>query len=251
MAPWLQYALLGVVQGITEWLPISSDGHLVIAHEWLGVPNNLAFDVFLHLGSLIVILIYFRDDIARLLRALGKPSEVADRRLIAKIIGATIITVGIALVINPYIEGLQTVWVTAIFFIVTGIFVGLHRFIHARASSLTWGKTLGLGLAQGLAVLPGLSRSGSMLGWALVMGIKKEEAFRFTFLAAIPAIAGAFLFEVRHLEIQPVYWVGFIVTIIVGYLSLMMLELILKRDRLWVFSLYTIILGIVLLWFGR
>ncbi len=251
MNSFFQYAILGIVQGITEWLPISSDGHLVLAHAWLGVPTNLAFDVFLHLGSLIVILIYFRTDIVRLIRALGRPSEVADRNLIGRIIVATFFTVAIALLINPYMEQLQTVRVAAIFFIVTGIFVGMHKFIRAKASSLTWGKTIFLGLAQGLAVLPGLSRSGSMLGWGLALGLKKEEAFRFTFLAAIPAIAGAFLFEIRHLQIQPIYWVGFIVTIIVGYLSLMALELVLKRDRLWIFSLYTIILGVVLLCFAR
>ncbi|MFH0874180.1 MAG: undecaprenyl-diphosphate phosphatase [Candidatus Komeilibacteria bacterium] len=251
MSAFFQYVLLGLVQGITEWLPISSDGHLVIAHQWLGVPANLAFDVFLHLGSLIVIIVYFRDDIWRLIRALGRPSEVAERKLIGRIIVATIFTVAVAWLLNPYIERWQTIRITAIFFIVTGIFVGLHKFVRAKAGPITWGKSVILGLAQGLAVLPGLSRSGSMLGWGLVLGIKKEEAFRFTFLAAIPAIAAAFLFEVRQLQIQPIYWVGFIVTMIVGYLSLMALELIIKRDRLWVFSIYTIILGIILLWWGQ
>ena len=246
-----QYIVLGAVQGITEWLPISSDGHLVLFHRWLGVPNNLAFDVFLHLGSLLVILIYFRHDIMRLALALGRRSEVEDRRLIVRLIIATIVTVAVALVLNPYVEQWQTITMSAIFFIVSGIFVALPYMVRRRQRALNAPRAAWLGLWQGLAVLPGLSRSGSMLGWGLVLGLKKDEAFRFTFLAGIPAIAGAAILELPYLQIKAVYWAGFITTIVVGYLSLMLLELVLKRDKLWIFSLYTIILGLSLLWFGR
>jgi undecaprenyl-diphosphatase len=247
MAIFLNYVLLGLVQGITEWLPISSDGHLFIAHRLLNIPEDLALDVFLHGASLLVLLIYFRQPIIDLLKGIIARNK-ADLLYAWFIILTTIATVTVALILEPWISVWQSNKAVALFFFITGIFVLSTRWtVHNNANKqLTWPKAVVLGLGQGAAVLTGWSRSATMLGLGLGFGLSKELAFRYTFIAAIPAIAGAFLREVPKLEIQPLHWVAFVVTLVSGYAALKLLDVLVRREQIFYFGIYAIILAGIL-----
>lgn len=243
----LQYMLLGLVQGITEWLPISSDGHLYLAHHLLNIPEDLPLDVFLHGASLIVLVFYFRRELIALIKGLiarNKP----DLLYAWFVILTTIATVIVALALEPWIPQLQYNKAVAVCFLITGLLVLSTRWTVQNTANkqLTWPKALVLGLAQGAAVLTGWSRSASMLSLGLAFGFSKELAFRYTFIAAIPAIAGAFLREVPKLTIQPMHWLAFVVTLISGYFALKLLDVLVRREKIFYFGIYAIALAVVL-----
>ena len=243
----LQYIILGLVQGITEWLPISSDGHLYLAHNLLGIPEDLPLDVFLHGASLIVLVFYFRKQLMALIRGVLVRNK-ADILYTWFVILTTIATIAVALTIEKWLPQLQNNKAVALGFLLTGILVVSTRWTVQKQANkqLTWPKAVILGLAQGAAVLTGLSRSASMLAIGLAFGFSKELAFRYTFIAAIPAIAGAFILEVPKLSIQPLHWLAFVVTLISGYIALKLLDVLVRKEKIFYFGVYTIILAVVL-----
>lgn len=244
----LQYIVLGLVQGITEWLPISSDGHLYLAHNLLGIPEDLPLDVFLHGASLIILVFYFRKQLLDLIRGVLARNK-ADILYVWFVVLTTIATIIVALMIEKWLPQLQNNRAVAGGFLLTGLLVISTRWTaRGKANKqLTWPKAVILGLAQGAAVLTGLSRSAAMLAVGLAFGLSKEFAFRYTFIAAIPAIAGAFILEVPKLSIQPLHWLAFVTTLISGYIALKLLDVLVRREKLFYFGIYTIILALVLL----
>ena len=253
--------LLGIVQGITEFLPISSDGHLAIVQHYL--PNfsqpGILFDVLLHVGTLGAILVYFSRDATRLVTApLRRGSDARrDRRLLTLIVAASLPTAIIGLLLKPAVEEwLENMPVVAAMLLLTGalLFVGerYRRSGRRGEAALTVADALLTGIAQGLAVLPGLSRSGSTIATLLFRGVDGETAARFSFLMAMPAIAGAALLHVKDLERLPagelpVYLAGTGVAFLIGLCAIRLPLGVIRRQRLIWFAGYCWLAGLALL----
>jgi len=243
--------LLGVVQGLTEFLPVSSDGHLTLFQASLGLSHALALDVALHGGTLLAMAWFFRSDLRRLAAALiapRDPARAADRRLMVMILVATGITGAIGLTLKPWVERLTASYGAAAFgfFLTTLVLLrgeraGKRPNLSGDPSTAPLWHALVLGAAQGLAVWPGLSRSASTISVALVLGWGWSAAGRFSFLAAMPAIAGATLLTAREMGALPPgpTLVGFLAAFFVGWAALAWLMKFLGARRLWPFALYT------------
>lgn len=247
----IQIIILSIVQGITEWLPISSDGHLVLFERLLQLRVAVSFDIFLHLGSLLVIIIFFRKPIAEFLKHLfQKPNHwpLDRQRWWQYLLVSTVITGLIGIFLYPRIESFRNLDFTACGFLLTSVFV-LASFLGRPRKSLGYPEAIFLGLAQGLAVLPGVSRSGLVLSLALLLGVGRKQAFDYTFLLAVPAIAASFLLAVKDFAWQGIYLLGLGITIIVGFMALGLLKNLVSRDKFYLFFIYTLVLGLSLLLF--
>ncbi len=255
--------LLGIVQGVTEFLPISSDGHLAIAAWlWGEVEVPLSMVVLLHLGTLIATVVVLRDDVkklsADLFRVLRNPREAmktAEGRTILTVLVATIPTGIIGLAIEGQVETWSRMMpVVAGCLLYSAAWVGSVKWAGARATkdeaSLPVAQALFLGVIQGLAVLPGASRSGSTIALAMWLGLTGSAAFRLSFLLSLPAIFGAVLLQLRHPEVWSELGmpglVGVTVSFVVGLVSLAGLREIVARGRFWAFAIYLIPLGLFL-----
>ncbi len=255
-----QVLVLAVVQGITEFLPVSSDGHLALAKPLLwgsgSPPGSLDLTIVLHLGTLGSILVYFRR---RILLLLGE-----DRRVMWSIALGTVPLVIVFLVckwaFDEWFEPvLESTWLAGLTLPVTGIaLIWSQR--QARGNrdyrNLTWGDSLVIGTAQAAAILPGLSRSGSTIATELMLGLSRSAAATYSFLLAIPALTGAGVYasykmlrHPEHLSTSPTNLaIGAAVSFIVGIAALALLQRIVERGRLHYFGWYCIVLGIVVLW---
>lgn len=249
--------LLGFVQGITEFLPISSDGHLAIVQHYL--PNfeqpGLLFDVLLHVGTLGAILLYFQRDIGRLLAAPFRNTSEArrDRRMLVLIAVASVPTAIIGLALKDHVEvWKENMLVVGGMLILTGtlLFVGERYRRSGRRGDAALSATDAVltGIAQGLAVLPGLSRSGSTIATLLFRGVDGETAARFSFLMAIPAVGGAALLSLKDLKALPandipVYLAGMAVAFVVGLCAIRLLLDLIRRQRLVWFVIYCWVIG--------
>jgi undecaprenyl-diphosphatase len=252
--------VLGAVQGVTEFLPISSDGHLAIAAMLLGdVETSLAMVVLLHVGTLIATAIVLRTDVASLLRTLARPktwSTTEEGRAIRTIVIASVPTAIVGLALHDVVEPLsRSAMVVGLCLLGSALAVGSTRWTAARATddslSLPVWKALAIGVAQGLAVLPGLTRSGSTIGIAMLLGMSGPAAFRLSFLLSLPAIAGAAVLELRHPEVisslgAPAF-AGAVVAFGVGLVALLGLRHIVARGQFWAFALYLVPLGLGLI----
>ncbi|MEE0938396.1 undecaprenyl-diphosphate phosphatase [Methanobrevibacter sp.] len=264
----LQGIIIGIVQGLTEFLPVSSSAHLVFIQNILGVQSSLAFDTFLHLGSLLAVLWFFRADIIKMI--LSWISSLSDiihgrfregfyddpyKRLAWYVIIATI-PVGLAGVFfEDSVDALFSgaLYVPAFFLFVTGTILYLSQRMTSGSinfRNITGKHALFMGLGQACAILPGLSRSGTTIAAGLVAGLDKEFAAKFSFILSIPAILGAFILQVKDIgsamdaNFLPVF-LGFVAAFISGYIAIKwMLDLIQKRN-LDIFAYYCWIVGIV------
>jgi undecaprenyl-diphosphatase len=253
---------LGVVQGITEFLPISSDGHLAVFGLLFEVPEaSLATTVMLHVGTLLATLIMFRTDLAQLAtRTLSHglaPRALlatAEGRLLARIVVASVPTAVIGLLMKDAVEPLSHMrWVVGLGFFGSAAAVLVTRARTGDREELTLREALLVGTLQGLAVLPGLSRSGSTIAAAIALGLSPQAAFRFSFLLSMPAVAGAALLELGDpaalASLSPVAWIGALVAFVSGLLALRVLRGLLVRGRFWLFALYLVPLGVAMvLW---
>ena len=256
---YVEILILAVVQGLTEFLPVSSSGHLVVANavlEALGKPPTkdlVEVSIVLHLGTLAAVIVYYRREIIRLLGA--------DRRMIPLLILGTLpaALIGIALKKGPWEETvdaavLENVLLAGFMFPVTAImllFATRRQPGDTEYQQLGWRQVLAIGVAQALALLPGISRSGSTIAAGLAVGLKREAASTFAFLLAIPAIAGAGFLEgldVLKEGTTGTPWqslaIGFAVAFVVGYAALVLLIQFVKKGRLAVFAWYLVPLGI-------
>ena len=238
---------LSIVQGITEWLPISSSGHLVLFEHWLQFSaGSLSFDVFLHLASLVVIVLFFKAEIKEIL-TLGFKKKSKDSRhdWFWLMVLSSIVTAVFGLIFYKNMEFFRTTESVAGWLLITSILLLATKFSKGD-KSIKWPHAIALGMAQGFAVLPGLSRSGAVIAIALAMKIKKKDAFDYAFILAIPAILASFILTFRDLIFDWWYLVGFAVTIVVGYYSLVLLKLILNKNYFYLFFIYTLILSLII-----
>ena len=202
---FLEALFLGALQGLTEFLPVSSSGHLAIARVFMDIQDiPLLFDVLLHVSTLMVVLVVFKAPIARLLGsciAILRGRESQDKGEIAAILLATLLTGVIGLGIESFAPGEHPRLVGALF-IVTGLFLWLPRLLPREATTATPGLKTGLivGIAQGLGVLPGISRSGITITASLSAGLGREKSGEFAFIVSIPAILGALILTLKDFE---------------------------------------------------
>ncbi|MBO5730075.1 MAG: undecaprenyl-diphosphate phosphatase [Treponema sp.] len=270
----LEGILLGVLQGIAEFLPISSSGHLAIAQELFNLEDvPLLFDVFLHLATLGAVVLFFRKRIWSLLQVMGRwicrrslPEDKADLQTIVALLLGTLVTGFFGILLSDVVEDIDEKLICVGFFITAGLlFLGDATEERRRKKRLatdpdfTVGKSggvkplqgLGIGLAQGFGVLPGISRSGSTIAGALLCGVDREQAGEFSFLLSIPAILGAFVLQLEDLDeigsavgIAPVV-AGCISAFIAGIFALSVLMKIVRKGKLEWFAVYLIPLGIL------
>lgn len=267
----LQAFVLGITQGITEFLPISSDGHLILVPALFGWARfGLGFDVVLHAATLLATIAYFRADVARLARALVTRGEALarDRRLAWVIIAATVPSVIVALGFEPLVEGVETytmrtqLIIVGIFLLLTAALLAsaelLGRRARARvdaAEDVPMRSALVIGFAQGFAVAPGLSRSGTTIAAGVALGLKREEAARFSFLLSIPIVAAATAKKVlidvvvKGGVLPPALplAVGLATTAIVGYAAIAFLLPYVRKHSLAIFAVYTALVGTAIL----
>ncbi len=260
----LTAALLGVVQGATEFLPVSSDGHVALFALLFGETEMpLSMVILLHFGTLIATLLVFRADVRTLLqatwRAARRPRELRDTedgRLVAAILVASVPTAIIGLAMRDAVVAWARVpAIVGVCLLGSALAVASTRWSGARASLTEAGVPLPhaalIGVAQGLAVLPGLSRSACTIACAMALGTVGPAAFRLSFLMSLPAVAGAVLLELRHPEVLrelgPSAMVGAGVAFVVGWGCLLALRGIVRSGRFWAFAIYLVPLGATLL----
>jgi len=245
---FIQAILLGFIQGATEFLPVSSSGHLAIAQHFLGFKEaNLAFDTFLHVGTLLAVILFFWKDLIKL----------KLKNLLVIAVG-TIPAVFVGLIIKNYIESIITsTIIVACFLIVTGI-VNLisDKKLNQEdtVSEISFKNAFIIGLFQAVAIIPGISRSGSTLFGGLMQKLSRKDAFKFSFYLSIPAILGATLLQgLDVLEmglngISPhLYLIGATAAFITGVSSLKIFKYIIDKARLEVFGWYCISIGVLVL----
>lgn len=247
---WLDAVILGLLQGLTEFLPVSSSGHLVLAQAILGVKQpGVSFEIIVHVGSLLAVLIYFRARLWRLVRSLIDRSLVSDRRVVGYLILATIPAGVIGVLLEDFFAGAfaQPVY-AGWMLIVTGFILMSTRWATRRSRELTWHPALLMGFAQALAILPGISRSGSTIAAGLHAGIKPSEAAEFSFLMAIPVIGGATLLKAKQLmsippELLGQYALGAVISFITSIVAVYLVLAVLRRGRFEYFAYYCFVAG--------
>jgi len=241
----------GLVQGLTEFLPVSSSGHLVIVPAMLGWEEPpLGLTVLLHLGTLVALLIYFRLEIIGLvLGVFGRGPDPAEaRRIVRFLVVGTIPAVIAGLAFGGFFEhSFERPYESSIELVITAlILIGTEKFgERAERHPLDDARAGAIGVAQAVAILPGISRSGSTIGAGLLAGLTREEATRFSFLLSIPAIAGAGLLDLAKgdLVVSAASVTGTLVSGVVGYLSIHYLLRFVRTHSLTVFAWYLFAIG--------
>ncbi len=239
--------ILSIVQGISEWLPISSSGHLVLFRHLISIKEDISFDIFLHFSALFVILVFFWKDIQKIFKGLKNNRKSQESRLLLYIILATIPTGILGLFLRKYMDSLATVKTISFTFLITSLLLFAST-IRSKNRRITIGKALFIGVMQGFALLPGISRSGATISAGKMAGLSNEESFRFSFLLAVPAITGAIVLEAKKITSLPISFliIGFFTSFLLGLLSLFFLRKILVKDKFYLFGVYTLFLSIIL-----
>jgi undecaprenyl-diphosphatase len=254
----LQSFILGALQGLTEFLPVSSSGHLVLAEHLfqLDVSSLLSFDIIVHTGTLLALVFYFWRTWTQIVTEIFKKGKWLDK-MITKLIVATIPAVIFALLFKDSIEstfrGVQPVLI-ALVITAALLFLG-EKFGKKRSEEITYTQVIIMGLLQALAVIPGISRSGSTITGGLFSGLKRETAARFAFLMAVPAIGGAFVFALKEslqggmaLPQSPIALTGFLSSFFVSLLCIHYFLKFVRKYPLYIFSIYLVVVaGLTLL----
>ena len=254
----IEAALLGLLQGLGEFLPISSSGHLLLGRMLLGLtidesPAYKMLDILLHVGTLIPVIIVFWKDWWNILK-----NPFKSKTLLLLFI-ASMPTLVFKVVFDDFITGCDTGWFLGVSFLMTAVFLMVSEYVSGKMKSKTdkpgFLHAIVMGCMQGVALLPGISRSGSTLAGGLLSGLDRKSAAKFSFMMSAPAIAGALLLEgkdaiengwINDLALIPTI-AGVIVSAVVGYLAIrFMLKLITKVSLNW-FALYVAILGVIFL----
>lgn len=261
--------IMGFVQGIAEFLPISSSGHLVLMDHYLRNMGKtpLWFDVLLHIATLIVVVAFFFDEFMMLVRGGMKFYRFfsdKESRLFWLVITATVFTVVVALFLEPLLReaGERNYKLVGGFLILNSVILLVPYVVTVGGQpksleDIGFFESVVVGISQGIGVLPGISRSGITISAGLVVGLDRSAAGVFSFLIFIPATIGAFVYETyKHLKVEHLhsrfewtYLLGFFVALVVGYVALWLLMKLLKEGKFYVFSVYTFLVGLFALIF--
>ena len=265
----IQAIIIGLVQGLTEFLPVSSSSHLVFIQQILGVSEPLAFDVLLHLGTLIAVISYFWRDIIQMIiaffsslidlfkgRFISEIKKDPYKKLTWYVIIATIPVGIIGYLFNSTIESVFTgISIPAFFLLVTGFILYFSQRMNSgeiNLKNMGLKETILIGCSQACALLPGLSRSGTTLAVGLFLGLDKEFAAKFSFILSIPVILAAAIYELKDVSlggsVELTAWItGFIVAVISGYLAIKFLLKLIEERNLDIFAYYCWIVGAIIL----
>ena len=264
----LQAIILGIVQGLTEFIPVSSSGHLVLVPHFLGwnFPHDPAFifDVLVQWGTLFAVFIYFRHDLITIATAFIKgiiqrtPFADFDSRMGWYLILATLPAVVVGLLCKDMIvQAFANPKMTGVFLLVTAALLVIaetagHR--NRNMEQVTWKDSLWIGFSQVLALLPGVSRSGSTIAGGMTRHLDRSSAARFSFLMSVPVMVGAGVLALKDLADLPAanefilpLLVGFLAALVSGYLAIRWLIAYLSRHSLYLFAVYCTVLGIVVI----
>jgi len=245
----IQAIILGIVQGLTEFLPISSSGHLAILEGFLGITEPVALTAFLHLGTFVATVVFFFKPISALVRGLIRGNSASIRYTINIVIGSIPIVI-FALIFKSWIEkSFVDFKLIAVLLGVTGVILLLTGIIKKREGKVHYLHALAIGIGQMFAALPGLSRSGLTISAGLFSGVSPEESFTFSFLLSLPAILGANLLEIRHIakiENPAVMLVGLLFSFIFGLIALKILRDAVRK-KFHLFGIYCLVISVIML----
>jgi len=268
----MQAMILGVIQGLTEFFPVSSSGHLVIFQQMMGLKEPvLMFDISVHVGTLAAIVLYYFNDIIRIFKSLIRlascrlrgqdgnfsSAEISDAHMAWLIVVGSLPTAvigfGFHMISDVLFSSLTLVGISLM--ITGGILLGTRWVNQGKdsVSDFSIKKVLLIGIIQGLAIMPGISRSGSTISAGLFLGVNRETAIRYSFLLSIPAILGALVLQIF---IDPsgggnvssgIIATGLVTSLIVGYAALSLLVKIVQKGHLYFFTPYCFVLGVIVL----
>lgn len=270
---YIQCLLISIAQGLTEFLPVSSSAHIVIVnalykfftHKDLAgnSPQEIFFAIIIHLGTLIAVLLYFKNDIIKIIKDFfsifkTKKLENEDQKLSLYILFGTVVTVAFCFPLKDVVENImKEPYITSLFLIGTGFILFFAEYLSQKNKdnndNLSWKKSALIGFAQGMAIFPGFSRSGLTISTGLILGLDRVKAAKFSFLLSIPIIIGASLFypilEIDFAQLQTfnikALIMGFLVSFIVGYLCIKYFMKFLGKFSLKIFAYYCFIVGIL------
>ncbi len=256
---WYEALIFGLVQGLTEFLPVSSDGHLeIVKYLFGGIEESFLFSIAVHGATVLSIIVVFWKDIMKLLRGVFKFTLNEETLFALKIVVSMIPVAIVGFTLRDEVESLfiADMDITGSFLLVTALFLVIGHFVRKREKPITFGGAFIMGIAQALAVLPGLSRSGSTISTGLMLGNSKNELARFSFLMVIIPIIGANLMQVVTTETAEVNLVifpliiAFVAAFVSGYAACRWMINIVKKGKLGWFALYCLVLGISLIIFA-
>jgi len=249
----MKIAILGILQGITEFLPISSSGHLVLFGHFLNfTKDDIVMEVILHFGTLGSILIFFRKDIVNLLNGIFHRQRDSLNYGVY-ILVATIPIVVFSLSIREYIETIFSVNVLIYTYIVNAVILFATRQSVTRKQKISLQLAIIMGCSQVFALFPGISRAGITICTGLLLGHSRKEVAKFSFFMAIPALVGAIVFELDNIMIylhqdMSNLIIGLLVSLVTGLFALRLLFKILQSNKLWVFSYYCIAIWLLIIY---
>lgn len=255
--------ILGLIQGLTEFLPVSSSGHLVLMQHYLKFPlPPLLFDIMLHFGTLLAVVYVFRKDLLAILKSIleyFKHKDIANNNIwfLLMILIGTIPTGLIGVLFKPYFESLfSSVLSVGFALLATAIILILAELLgkKVKRERISVVNALLIGAIQGVAIIPGISRSGATISMAAVQGINKEVSAKYSFLLSIPAILGAIILEFGSGDLSIlsnnwyIYLSGTLMAIFSGVLAIKTLLWVLRKYNFYIFSVYCAILGLLVIW---
>lgn len=249
---YVQAIVLGIVQGLTEWLPISSSGHLVIIQELGGIKVPLLFDVMLHFGTLLAVCAMFWKDLLKILASIVHLDFESEYGRLAQflVVGSIPVALAGALLYDFFASLFTNLTAVGVALLITGIILYSSKF-HSESKTLNYKESFLVGIAQAIAIIPGISRSGFTIATGLLRGIDQREIFRFSFLLSIPAIIGANVFELTKNPLAGFdrisMTIGTVTAAVVGYLSLKLLLRLVVNRKFYLFSFYCLALGLLIL----
>lgn len=256
---YFESIILGLLQGLTEFLPVSSSGHLVLAQHLLNIKHpGVAFELLVHFGTLLSVLIYFRARIIGMVKALFDSSMKTERKMILFIVVGTIPAVFVGLFLEDFFESAFGAPVmTSVMLMVTGLLLLSTRFVKKKEGSLSIGRSIIIGIGQAMAIMPGISRSGSTISFGMFAGVKPMIAAEYSFLLSVPAIAGAIVLksgELLHLQpdLAGQFLAGAAMAFLSGLFAVYILLDIIRRGKFEYFGIYCLIVGAIgLIYFIR
>lgn len=254
MVTEIDILILALIQGLTEWLPVSSSGHLVIMEKILGLNLPLIYNITLHIGTLIVVLTFFRRDLINIIKALIRHNFYSEEGKFAVfiIIGSIPIAISGFLLYDFFKSLFSNLLTVGLALLITGcvLFFSEKKIGYKKMDGF---DSLFIGLAQAITIIPGISRSGLTVSAALLRKIDKTTTFRYSFLLSVPAIIGATIIEVKEFSIINVdiilLFLGLITSMIVGYVSLIFLRRMILNEKIHLFAYYCWAIGVAIILF--
>lgn len=239
-----QALILSIVQGITEWFPVSSSGHLALIQNFFGF-QNLPFDVFLHLAGVFAVVVLLWRDITRLFK---KENWKYLFYILIALIPAGLVGLFLRKTIENFFSNSLYI---GIFFLLSGVFIYCTKFSYEKKKKISFFDSIFIGIFQAFAILPGISRSGATISSGLYRGINRENSVKFSFLLSIPIILGAGILEFGNMVSSEIDYflliISFVVTFLVSLITIKALFKIIKSDKFYLFGIYNIVLGLAVI----